>query len=214
MGAEEKGGSMWTWVAVGCGGFILLGVAGTCVGPGIFAMMLMDQMAGMGAAPPMPGGPGVVGTAGLELPPAEGPLRPLGVSAAMPTALRTFRFVVSDVQEIDGVAVGDTCNFAVERLPRGDAYWCRTEVTCGEVSLYGGPGQGYFDCSFPETEYDRMQAYDYSMQENDGDPSFVIDYDGTLTIRDHVDGTTTVVVGTIADAPPPPGAPVDPLGEP
>jgi len=200
---------MWTWIAVGCGGFILLGVVGTCVGPGIFAMMFMDGLAGMGpVAPAMPPGAIAPGTAGLELPPAPGPLTPIGASTVVASGRRSYSLQVTEATEVEGVSVGDSCEFDVERLPRGGgSYWCRTEVSCGEVALYGGPGQGYFDCTFPESEYDHLQAYDYSMRDDDGDASFTIDYDGNLAIRDHIDGTTTVVSGTIQEIPTRIGAP-------
>lgn len=203
MADGEKGrGSMWTWVAVGCGGFVLLGVVGMCVGPGIFAMMMMDGLAGMGPGMgPMPPGTIEPGTAGLELPPAEGPLMPVGVNAQLATAQRTWAMVITDTGGQPGLEVGDVCPFEVERLQRGGgSYWCRTEVSCDGAPLYGGPGQGYFDCTFPETEYDRFQAYDYGAQSDDGDASFVVDYDGTITIRNEY-GDTFTVMGRLEEAP-------------
>jgi len=201
MSDREMGrGSMWTWIAVGCGGFVLLGIVGTCVGPGIFAMMMMDGLAGMGPHMGVPSPVIEPGIAGLELPVAEGPLTP---ALAPPEAATSgsWALVVTAVDEVSGVAIGDRCPFEVERPPRGnESHWCRTEIKCGRSLHYGGPGQGYFDCSFPETVHERLQAYDYSMQENDGDGSFVIDYDGNVTLRNHVGGTTTTVTGRLEQA--------------
>jgi hypothetical protein len=118
------------------------------------------------------------------------------------TKRKSFSLVVSTVVGMTDVAVGDVCPFEVEQIPRGGGiFWCRTELRCGERVLYGGAAQGYFDCTFPETEYDRLQAYDYSMQSEDGDPSFTIDYDGNLAVRDFVDGVSLEVSGRIQDAP-------------
>jgi hypothetical protein len=169
-------------------------------------MMFMDGLSGMGgSAPYMP--PGTLppaATAGLELPPPPGPLTPVGATALAPTRQKSFMLVVSTVSGMTDVAAGDECPFEVEQIPRGGgSVWCRTELRCGERVLYGGPGQGYFDCTFPETEYDHLQAYDYTMASEDGDPSFTIDYDGNLVVRDFVDGVSREVSGRIHEAPPP-----------
>jgi hypothetical protein len=140
------------------------------------------------------------GTAGLELPPPPGPLLPAGSSTANATASKTFTLAVTEVEGFEEIEVGDQCPFEVQRLPRGaGGYWCRTELRCGEVVLYGGPGQGYFDCTYPDEPYQHLEAYDYGMQADDGDASFNINYDGVVTVRNLVDGENTAVIGQLRE---------------
>ncbi len=202
MADEGKKGSMWTGVAIGCGGLILLAIVGSCVGPSIFAMMMMDGLGGMGPMGLGATNPTVApGTAGLELPPPPGPLMPVGNSGTAGLEVtKVFTLAITEVTGVEGLAAGDECPFEVQRVPRGSGgYWCRTELRCADQVLYGGPGQGYFDCTFPDDPYQHLEAYDYGMQEEDGDPSFNIGYDGVVTIRNMVSGVSTQVIGNLRE---------------
>lgn len=199
----ERRGSIWYWIGGGCAVVFLLGGIGLCVGPGIFAMLFMDSFSGMGATPPYVTPPTGTPTAGLELPPPPGPISPVStVRAADRTGVAYF--TVTSVTGIESLAVNDVCNFSTQRMPRDyGSYNCRTEITCGGQTLYGGPGQGFFDCSFPEYAGQMLEAWDYSVTSEDGDPSLTITNNGngtgSLTLRDDASGAhpDMLVTGTV-----------------
>jgi hypothetical protein len=56
---------------------------------------------------------------------------------------------ITSVTGTPGVAVGQTCEFHVERRDRddGSGFWCNSQVVCGGHALYGGPNAGFFPCT-------------------------------------------------------------------
>ncbi|MBW2462441.1 MAG: hypothetical protein JRH11_12405 [Deltaproteobacteria bacterium] len=186
---EAKRGNLWTWIGVGCGGLLFLGVAGSCVGPAIVGILMTEGLGGLGGGLPSvaplggPGGGG--GHPGLELPDAPGPIEAVGSAQETKVATARFEVVVTDVGFIPGVEVGAVCPLEVNHLQRSpNLFWCQTEFECSGQRLYGGSGQGFFECTWPSSADGLVDGWDPEQTAVDGDPSFFIGTNGTITIQD------------------------------
>lgn len=183
---EANRSSLWTWIGVGCGGLLFLGVAGSCVGPALLGIFWSD---GLGS-PSFAGGPGPMpppgtGHSGLILPEAPAPIAPVSTTSGTKVQSARFEFLVTRAEHVTDVAAGDTCPLEVSHIERspGD-FWCRAELHCGGQQLYGGSGQGYFPCVWPANPEDLVVGSDLEQTAADGDPSFMIAGDGTVALQD------------------------------
>lgn len=219
--SDAKAGSLWTWIGVGCGGLLFLGVAGSCVGPALFGIMMAEGMGAMGGGMPSVApmtGPGGA-QSGLVLPEAPGPIQPLGAGDPAPVSTADFQLVVTGAEFAPGVGEGTVCPFTVSHVERSPgSFWCRTELTCGGKPLYGLAGQGYFACTWPEGPEDLIEGWDLEQSALDGDPSFIIESHGGLTLEDgqlRVEGTVQRLapLNQLDTLRPPDGVPAE-VGEP
>jgi len=192
MAEGDRKGNPWLWLAGGCGGLLVLGVLGACIGPSVVGLLMMPEMAR--PAPSYPG-PGVQqeysGPGGPVLPEPPGPVAPPPGSAATATD-RISRTVVFRLDEVEGqipYPAGTECSATVERRPRADGYWCKADADCAEELLYGGEGQGFFECTMTDPPASRIVGSDDTPTVDDGDPTFRIDTDtDTIVITDDASG--------------------------
>lgn len=67
-----------------------------------------------------------------------------------------------------GLREGSTCAVSINNQSRG-GYPCRVTVTCGSLTLYGGPQLGgYAECTAHEGQW--TIAQDHQFASRDGDP--------------------------------------------
>jgi len=173
------------WIVVGCGAvFVLL----LCAGAGGMVFWTLTArpsgpLGGPVAISPVPS-PGGGGGTGPQLPP---PPVPAGPSDPSP---RQISAVISAATGSAGVTPGTECRFPVTREPREDGtFWCRAQVTCGSVLLYGGGTAGYFNCQLWETPRRDVIGRDADTTSGDQDPSLDLDTRaGTMRIVDDATG--------------------------
>lgn len=173
METGDNKGSGVAWIVIGCGALFFLSL---CVAGGaafyIAGGMGMTTPAGPPPVPapptpmpmqPVPGQPvpfQPIPGQPVPLPPPPVPSGPSGPVPMPPPPMpagpsdpnpRRVRATVTSMLGSVGVRVGDSCAFDVERLPRDDgSFWCRAQVVCNNVLLYGGPTAGFFDCQLIE----------------------------------------------------------------
>ncbi|NOY94044.1 MAG: hypothetical protein GXP55_22910 [Deltaproteobacteria bacterium] len=174
----RKGNGM-IWVAVGCGGLLLLTL---CVATGFGAYFVMDRGSSSPMSSPMPQAQQPTGPGSGPMMPSQGGGTPGATSSVEVTA------AVTVVTGSRPVSEGAICSFRVERLPRsnGAGYWCRTQAVCGGKLLFGGPTAGYFNCRMtvgggaPE-----ITGGDPDTSSADNDASFAIDTtESSVVLRD------------------------------
>ncbi len=183
----DKRGSLWYWIAGGCGVVVLLGGVGTCLGPMLFSMWWTNLLGGGGfTAPYAPAGPVATAPHGLELPQAPGPVMPW--TASGPALAK--RRVVATVASATGVAVtggtlvvapGNEIFVDITKLSEGEP--CRAHIEIGGTPVYGGGAEGYVEC----TVYDGVPilANDYAESSEDGNPALSVDQGaGTFRVWD------------------------------
>ena len=173
-----------TWVLVGCVAVALLGfLASAGVAAWLWYRSRDDVPAAVQAAPtPVPGlAQGQVPAASPAEPSAAPPSGRPGGSPPL-----TLRATVTDVAGNKVVPVGATCAFLVERHARQQGYWCRSQITCGGLLLYGGAQAGYFKCLFERSDdHKGVSGGDDMTTGRDGDASMEIDTAAhRLVIRD------------------------------
>jgi hypothetical protein len=193
-GEEKKKQSALVWVLGGCGGVLVLGVCLTCVGPSaISAVMMGGDLFGSSVPPAMPATPvypydAAALTGGPVLPDPSGPIRPpfAFVDPSQDLRPRVVRFVVASASGAPGVTPGMECSAVVERRMRTAAdYWCKTQVRCGDVLLYGGADHGFFPCQLLMNERRDVTGSDGETFASDGDGAFEIDTTvNRITVRD------------------------------
>lgn len=119
----------------------------------------------------------------------------------------TPRAITASVAEVigsPGVAVGDSCLIAI--MPGAPSpFPCRTQITCGATTLYGGGSAGYSSCSSDAAG--EVSVRDTTATPQDNDPTLdVRTADGEALLTDQVATGTWVVRLNFAA----PGAPVAP----
>jgi hypothetical protein len=99
---------------------------------------------------------------------------------------RRIRAEVVSAEGSTGVRVGDGCNFLVERHPLEDGrFYCRAQVICGGVLLYGGPDRGYFACALYDEPRRDVVGSDPSTTGSDHDGALQLDsVSGVLKVWD------------------------------
>ena len=98
---------------------------------------------------------------------------------------------VTSVTGTSPVPVGATCGFTVERhaRPEPPGFWCRAQISCGGMLLYGGASAGYFPCELSEQPRRDVVGEDDMMTGSDTDAAMRLDTRmGMLTIRDDATG--------------------------
>jgi hypothetical protein len=197
----EKRGSIWYWIAGGCGVVILLGAILSCVGPMLVAMWFQDFAGGMGGmgATPVATGPVASAPHGLELPAAPAPIGPW--TASVPAQAK--RRVVVQVTSATGAAIdqgllavsnGDELFVDVTKISDGEP--CRARLAIGADVIYGESDGGYVEC----TVYDGIPilANDYLDSVDDGDPGLAVDQNlGTFRVWDSTERGGFDVSGTV-----------------
>ncbi len=176
------------WVVVGCAGLLVLGL---CVAGGVaYWWFTRETLLGpddipvtfpQGPPPAVPDGSGSGAGSGPMLPPPP----------AMQPDVRTVSATVTATTGAAPVAVGTTCQFVVERHPRPDppGFWCRAQISCGGVLLYGGPSAGFFPCELYEQPRRDVVGRDDDTTAADTDAAMSLDTrQGTLSIRDDTSG--------------------------
>ncbi len=176
---EAKRGNLWSWIGVGCGGLLFLGVAGSCVGPAILGILMTEGFGGLGGGLPSVapiGGPGGGGAhPGLELPDAPGPIEPLEDTRERKVATAHFEVRVISAEFIAGVEEGTMCDLEVSHVRRNaEGFWCQAELSCAGQRLYGGSGQGYFECDWRPVPDGLIEGYDPDQTAVDGDPAITV----------------------------------------
>lgn len=175
------------WGLVGCAGLLILGL---CVATGVGAWFYLERVEQEASGP-------VVTVPGPAQPPGVGPAQPPGPGPMLPpppSMEPNPRMVTATITTTSGTApvgVGTTCSFAVERHARSapPGYWCRAQITCGGLLLYGGPAAGFFPCELHEQPRRDVVGRDDSTTAMDTDASMELDTrQGTLTIRDDASG--------------------------
>ncbi|MEM9069910.1 MAG: hypothetical protein AAGE52_15465 [Myxococcota bacterium] len=168
------------WVLIGCAGLLVLGL---CVATGIGVWMYMGQDSTVVTTPPAYPQPQPIPQ------PGPGPALP-----PPPTMDVSPRMVTASVSSVGGsapVQAGASCGFAVERHPHPDppGYWCRAQIVCNGLLLYGGGNSGYFPCSLHDQPRRDVVGRDEQTTAQDTDASMILDtQQGTLTIRDDASG--------------------------
>lgn len=183
---EPQKSSALTWIIVGCGAFFVLLVCAGAAGMIFWTLSARRSSSAVMPITPVPpvstsGGPD---STGPQLPPPPVPSGPVDPSPRQVSA------VVSTATGPVGVAPGTECRFPVLRVPRDDGtFWCRAQVTCGSVLLYGEGTAGYFNCQLWETPRRDVVGRDVDTTSGDRDPSFDLDTRaGTLRIADDASG--------------------------
>lgn len=193
------------YVLLGCAGLLVVAL---CAATGLGVWIVTEQAAAVppvayptpppgsppGRLPTMPSPPG-------PKPPAPTPRVPLGPALPPPPSFAPPMLVRATVEAVDGaspVALGDACEFTVERHADSSqpvGYWCRTQIVCGGRLLYGGATAGYFPCTLtdasPATGAPRsVVGRDDTTTSGDTDASMTLDTtSGTLTIADDAAGS-------------------------
>jgi hypothetical protein len=193
--AKSRGSSTWIWIVAGLVVLVGLCCVGTA-GVGFFAYQkereaeqlaleevlqleqmereareqaLRDDMQGSWATPSE--------EAQMLAAPPSLTLRP---SPSSDRASRRIRATVTRSLGSSGVAIGDTCEFAVEVLDTAQepaGYWCRAFVQCGTMRLYGTDTpqpNGYFPCEIYDSPLG-VAGEDLDTSANGGDGAFQID---------------------------------------
>ncbi len=187
--SPEGGDGIGLWVALGCGGALLVGLC--LVPPAFFLLSWEEEDEPVAAAPdpalepaPDPLAPPWPDPA----PPGPGPAMPPPPSPGVTSARTvTVRFTQST---LDAVRVGSTCTFPVTQHTRDDGtFWCRAEIQCGGRTLYGGGSAGYFDCTLYEQPQRHVVGQDLNTTSGDRDPAMRLDTLRTeLELRDDASG--------------------------
>ncbi len=89
------------------------------------------------------------------------------------------------------MTVGATCTFDVERHSRAEppGFWCRAQISCGGVLLYGGPNAGYFPCQLYEEPRRDVVGREDMTTAMDSDAAMSLDTrQGSLVVRDDASG--------------------------
>ena len=183
------------WVLVGCAGLLILGL---CVLAGFGAWLFYGyrEVSQLGDPAPTPGpalppdpGPALPPDPGPALPPDPGPVLP--PPPAMDQNPRTVTATVTATTGSAPVSVGTSCSFDVERHPRAEppGFWCRAQIRCAGILVYGGSNAGYFPCELFDEPRRDVVGVDDSTTATDTDAAMSLDTrEGTLTIRDDASG--------------------------
>lgn len=190
---EDGKRSPWTYVAVGCGGLVLLGVIGSCVGPAIIGAFLAWQGGSAAVSPPVPvTGQNLwtpdasAGGAGPMLPEPPGQLQPSLAGSDRPV---TMTVTLSRASGPEGLAAGHACTAVVRPPARNGQSLCQGEVRCGDRVLYGGSSNGYFGCEIQWVPSLRVTGRDDATASEDGDAAIEIDTTTELIrVRDDATG--------------------------
>lgn len=182
------------WGLIGCAALL---VTGLCLATGLGAYWIFSSSPSGPVATPTPVGPGTPPYPQQPQPfpqqPQPFPQQPQN-PALPPPPLPAFRplGVSARVESVTGsrpVAPGATCSFDVERhaLEQPGTYWCRAQMQCGGVLLYGGGQSGYFPCTLLEPR--GVFGEDVQTTAEDTDASMQLDTrTGVLTLRDDATG--------------------------
>lgn len=194
----EQGSDKLMWGLIGCAGFIVLGM---CTATGVGAYLFFERSQAPVGTPvavtpatpyapvPQPGPvqPGV---------PPINPSTPPNPALPPPPEPPTPMSVVARVDAVTGsapVAVGATCNFNVERhsFASPPGYWCRAQIRCNGVLLYGAGTSGYFQCTLGASPSGRtVVGSDGQTTSADTDASMTLSTVGRqLTLRDDASGS-------------------------
>jgi hypothetical protein len=120
----------------------------------------------------------------------------IGTAPQTPTGgnVRAVTGVVQSVQfsrpQQSQVQVGQQCAFNVERHPHADLeYWCRAQIVCGGVMIYGGGNGGYFPCQWDTHGPGSIVGADLQTSGQDGDSAIGLNSTtGTLLVQDDRSG--------------------------
>lgn len=185
----KNGRGPWLWVALGCGGFLLMGL---CLVPAV-AWVAFRGWADDRDREIMEAGPSRRDPAEPMPAPLPGPGLGPGMPAPPPMRAASPRHVTATVESASGlssVAVGATCEFDVEQHDRGDGtFWCRAQVRCAGELLYGGPSAGYFDCTLYEQPHRHVVGEDRDTTRVDSDAAMRLNtLRNELEVRDDPSG--------------------------
>lgn len=182
-------GAVWRWVAVGCGGLVLLSLC--LISPIAAFWLLRSESVPDNVYEPAPR------DEELPAPPHPLPPTPLPTPTPVPpppdTPSEAPRQIVATVEEAEGlagIAAGTECRFPVTREPRPDGtFWCNAQVRCGSQLLYGGANAGYFDCTLYEGTERHVVGEDANTTAVDQDAAMRLDtLRHELTVRDDARG--------------------------
>lgn len=179
------------WGLIGCAALL---VSGLCLATGLGAYWIFSSAPSGPVATPTPVGPT---PQPFPQPPQPFPQQPQPFPQQPPLPpppMPAFRplGISARVESITGsqpVATGATCSFDVERhaLEQPGAYWCRAQIHCGGVLLYGGGQAGYFPCTILEPR--GVFGEDTQTTAQDTDASMQLDTrTRLLTLRDDASG--------------------------
>jgi len=185
------------WIAVGCGGALLVGGFLACLAPMIFGIFWARDGSLLPTIPdhdhppqptpqpvpvpaPAPQGPGPM------LPPPPGP-SPSGARDPNP---RTIVARVVSATDAPGISRGTMCRFQVERRARDDGtFWCNAQVRCGDRLVYGGAEAGFFSCTLYDRPRRDVVGADPSTTASDRDAAMELNtLEGRLHVWDDATG--------------------------
>lgn len=178
----EKKEKTILWIASGCA---VLAISGVCLTGALLAYFGMtDEL-------PIAGGdhPVFPDPTKPDSPFVPDPSPVTQADAPLDTSPRVVTATVTSVEGAGPVQVGAACGFAVERFAREGGYWCRAQIVCGGLHLYGGPRSGYFPCTVYEQPRRHVVGQDGDTSATDTDAAIDLDtMRGVLTIRDDAQG--------------------------
>lgn len=186
-------GAVWRWVAVGCGGLVLLTLC--LISPLAAFWLLRSEPAPDSVYEPAPREDVPPAPTPRPLPPSPSPSplpspRPPPPPGTPSEPPRQITATVEEAEGLVGIAAGTECRFPVTREPRPDGtFWCNAQVSCGSQLLYGGPNAGYFDCTLYEGSERHVVGEDANTTAVDQDAAMRLDtLRHELTVRDDARG--------------------------
>lgn len=173
--APRGGDGGWLYVALGCGGLLLVGL---CLIPPAVVFLgwesTDEDVEPVVTAPDPALEPDPIAPVDPTLPRGVTPPMPAPPSAG-PTSPRTVTVRITE-SSVASVPVGSTCSFEVGRHSRNDGtFWCQANIECGGRLLYGGGTAGYFDCTLYEQPQRHVVGQDFGTSGSDTDAAFRID---------------------------------------
>ena len=188
----REGGGPWIWVALGCGGLLLLGL---CLVPPAFFFLGGDRPPDPLGEPSPPPGPTPAPFPFPAPAPAPAPMPPAPTLPDPPDTPISTRNITVRLTGVEGgrishLRVGSTCTFPVTQSSRTDGtFWCSAQIRCGGELLYGGPNAGFFDCTLYEQPERHVVGEDHDTTSGDSDGAMRIDtLSGELEVRDDDSG--------------------------